>query len=173
MNLYIYNLLILLNIFVQSMFVPKTTKQSIEIHVKHPREIKAQNLLMKSSGWKSPKAFRMDFHLVSWGWVFVVGWSFVVKGWWFLSIIFWFDFVSLRFVYQVVNVFFAFEWGEVMKKFGWKCKNRFLFVGMDLVKISTSNCDWLQSINIEKTRCSNNHVAANTALVGKDLLEVC
>lgn len=45
-----------MNIFVQSVDTvahlcpiyvqvrPKTTKQSIEIHVKHPREIKAQNL---------------------------------------------------------------------------------------------------------------------------------
>lgn len=87
------------------MFAPKTTKQSIEIHVKHPREIQAQNLWWRALDGNLPRPSGWTYTSFFGGWVFVVGWSFVVKSWWFLSIFFWFDFVSLRFVYQVVNVF--------------------------------------------------------------------
>ena len=146
---------------------PKTTKQSNEIHLKSRLRTFDEELWMEISQGL-PDGLTPRF----WGMGFCCGLVFCCQR---LMIFEYYFFVWLCHFEICLSscIFFVFEWGEVMKRFGWKCKNRFLFVGMDLVKISTSYCDWLRSINIEKTRCSNNHVATNTALVGKDLLEVC
>ncbi len=128
------------NIFVQSveyvcqknlhfLLVQRKPKQSNETTWNNQRDPGSEPL-MKSSGWKSPKA--LVVYCFFGGCLFrkalppvFLGLGLLLKCWWFLDDIFLFDFCHLRFVHWG-NGFCLLLKGKGYERFGWNC-NRFLF----------------------------------------------